>query len=75
MEEGWVQTHLFTYRYDNARWTIEIFASSEQEARERLARIPYATYDGVVLAKLPATLGVFGKIAVYLKNAVRRFAN
>jgi hypothetical protein len=70
-----LETHLFTYRYDNARWTIEIPASSEQEARERLARIQYATYDGVLIAKLPATLGVLGKVAVTLRNAARRFAN
>jgi hypothetical protein len=70
-----VQTHLFTYRYDNARWTIEIPASSEQEAKERVARIHYATYDGVVVAKLPATLGAFGKITVWLRNAVQRLMN
>jgi len=65
-----LETHLFTYRYGNAEWEIEIPASSEQEARERLARIPYATYDGVLIAKIPAALGVFGKAAVYLRNSI-----
>ncbi|MBI4724347.1 MAG: hypothetical protein HY765_05020 [Rhodomicrobium sp.] len=70
-----MQTHLFTYRYNNADWVLEIPASSTEEAKERLARIPYATYDGVLIAKLPATLGVFGRLAVFLKNAAQRLMN
>lgn len=64
-----MQTHLFRYRYDNAEWVLEIPASSAQEAKERLARIPYATYDGVLIAKLPATLGPLGMLAVWVRNA------
>ena len=73
-----MQTHLFTYRFDNAEWVLEIPASSAQEAKERIARIPYATYDGVLIAKLPATLGPLGVLAVWLRNAyayaISRFA-
>lgn len=65
------QTHLFTYRYNDARWVLEIPASSADEARERLSRMIYATYDGVLLAKLPATLSPLGVLAVLVRNGCK----
>jgi hypothetical protein len=39
-------THLFSYRFGDARWALEIKASSADEARERLKALAWATYDG-----------------------------
>jgi hypothetical protein len=68
-----MQTHLFAYSFDGSRWVLEIQASSAEEAKERLKRVPYATYTGEVIAKLPATLGPLGIIAVWLRNACASF--
>ena len=68
-----MQTYLFSYSFEGSRWMLEIQASSVEEAEERLKRIPYATYTGELVAKLPAALGPLGIIAVWLRNACRRY--
>lgn len=46
-------THLFSYRFGNARWTLEIKAKNANEAQERLKALAWATYDGELVANIP----------------------
>ena len=59
---------LFTYRHDGAEWCLEVPAKDEDDARARLAKISYATYNGEVKAKIPASLGFLARTAVTLRN-------
>lgn len=47
------QTYLFTYRHDGADWVLPIKASSPEDAKGRLAKIAFARYDGVAVARIP----------------------
>jgi len=67
-EDGF-STHLFSYRFAGAEWTLEIKARDAQEAKERLKALPFARYDGRLIAKFPTSLGPFMKMTVWLRNA------
>jgi hypothetical protein len=49
--------YLFSYGHDGARWQFEILASSPEDARTRVSRLAFASYDGELIAKLPAHSG------------------
>ena len=63
------ETHLFSYRHDGAEWVIPIQARDADDARRRVGNLAYATYDGVLIAKVPAAIGPLAKLAVRIKNA------
>lgn len=63
--------YLFSYNHDGSNWSIEIYADSPEDARARLKKLPFATYDGQIVARLPATLTFPGRILVALRNFVR----
>jgi hypothetical protein len=65
------RTYLFSYSHEGARWSLEIQARDPDDARARLNRLAYATYDGELVAKIPAFVGIFARLAVTLRNAVR----
>jgi hypothetical protein len=50
-----VKTYLFSYSYQGADCVFEIRADSADDARKRVARLQYATLDGELVAKVPAT--------------------
>lgn len=52
------QMHLFTYGHEGDRWSLELRARNEADARARLARLPYAQYDGVLVATIPVGGGI-----------------
>lgn len=64
-----MQTHLFSYRHDDAEWVLEIKANDEADAKARLKRLAWASYDGVLVAKVPATLGPAAVLATWIRNA------
>lgn len=66
------ERHLFSYSFDGQRWSIEIPARSETEARKRLSLASMATYDGTVQFSVPADLGWFAKLFVWFKNGGRQ---
>ena len=66
-------THLFSYRHNGADWTLEIKARDPRDAKERLKAMPFARYDGELIAKLPVSLGPLMRTAVWLRNVCRRF--
>lgn len=63
---------MFTYRHDGADWCFEIPARDEQDAKARLAKMPYATLNGELKAKIPAGAGPLVRAAVFLRNIVSR---
>lgn len=72
-----MQTHLFTYRHDGSEWLLEIKANGEQDAKARLGKLAFASYDGVLVAKIPGTLGPLARMTTWIRNAagylIRRF--
>lgn len=67
MDEKW-ETHLFEYNHDGATWSIEIKAPSQQDAQERLNKLLYAKYVGVLQMKLPVELGIFARLLCWWHN-------
>lgn len=66
-----MQTHLFSYRHDGKHWSLEIQAHDAEDAKQRIGKLAYATYDGVLIAKVPATLGPLAILAAWVRNATR----
>jgi hypothetical protein len=67
-----MQTHTFSYRHDGKLWALDIRASSPEDARARIGKLTYATYDGVVVARLPVALSPIGVAAVWVRNTLLR---
>lgn len=62
------RTYLFSYSHEGARWSFEIQARDPDDARARLNRLVFATYDGEVKARVPAQCGIVARLAVALCN-------
>jgi len=60
--------YLFSYGHDGARWQFEIMATSPDDARARVSKLAYASYDGELIAKLPARLGLVARMLVGARN-------
>ena len=67
-----MKQYLFSYYYKGAEWSFSVLAESEQEARERVARMASARLDGILVAETPATFGWLAKAFVALKNIFRK---
>lgn len=63
------KTHMFTYRHDGAEWVVTLEATDADDARARIGKLAYATYDGVVISQTPAALAPIGIASVWLRNA------
>ena len=48
------KTFLFSYIFNNSKWSVEIVASTEEEAHQKLQALSNAHYDG----ELQKTIGV-----------------
>ena len=46
--------YLFSYRYQGSLWGFSVMATSEQDAKFRLARMADAQVDGVLGGRIPA---------------------
>jgi hypothetical protein len=66
-----MQTHLFSYRHDGKVWGLEIQAHDAEDARQRIGKLTYATYDGVLVTKVPLALGPLAILAAWVRNATR----
>lgn len=66
-----IKTHLFSYNYEGAQYSLEIPASSPQEAKERLSRMAFAQYDGEFVAQIPASspARIFASMLTWTRNA------
>lgn len=67
MGEEW-KTHLFEYHHDGATWGFEINAPSQEDAQERLNKLLYAKYVGILQYKLPVELGIFARLLCWWQN-------
>ena len=56
LPKGW-QYYLFSYQFEGREYSFDIPARSADEARERLNRMFYATYDGELYARIPVPAG------------------
>lgn len=59
--------YLFEYRHEGAEWSIQIPATSAEDAHARLKKIPWAEYQGEAKLKLPVP-------STFLGNLVARIA-
>jgi hypothetical protein len=68
MKSNAYATHLFSYRFNDREFTVDIVARDEAEAKERLKALAWAKYDGVLVARIPRQLGLITRITVFLRN-------
>jgi hypothetical protein len=66
-----MQTHLFSYRHEGKLWELEIQARDADDARRRIGQLAYATYDGVLVTKVPLALGPLAIFTAWMRNATR----
>ena len=68
-----MKTHLFSYRWKGAEYCLEVEAESEVDARNRHYAMTHASYDGELVAKIPAIpgAGIGVRIITYIRNLVR----
>lgn len=64
--------YLFSYNYDGARWGFTIRAESPEDAQQRVSRLVYATYDGEIVATVPASMGPLVRLTTAIRNFIRR---
>jgi len=63
--------YLIRYNHDGASWCLEIDARSPDDARARVAKLAFATYEGELVAKVPAYAGGPARVAVVARNLIR----
>jgi hypothetical protein len=66
-------TYLFRYNHNGGSWSFEIKADSPDDALQRVGRLAFATYEGEVVARVPASLGVPARFLVFARNLAQRF--
>ena len=68
-----MQTHVFSYRHDGRHWEVTLKATDAADARARIGKLAYATYDGIQVARVPVVFAPVGLLSVWVRNAVIRF--
>jgi hypothetical protein len=63
------KTYIFRYQHEGASWMLELKADSAEDAKRRLSKLQYATYDGELVAKIAASPGSRG-LMPFLLNAL-----
>lgn len=53
------KTYLFSYQHNGAKWGFDVKANSLEDAKSRLAKMAYATYDGILVASVTVPTGGF----------------
>lgn len=64
---------LFSYNYEGAEYSVEIPATNEEEAKQRLSRLAFAKYDGELMYKIPASpgAGILVRLVTWTKNRLQ----
>jgi hypothetical protein len=68
------RTYLFNYNHAGSSWGLEIQATSPEDARQRLARVAFASYQGEIVAKVPAVAAAPARAVVAVRNFGRHIA-
>lgn len=68
--EAVTKTFLVRYRYEGAEWSVRLPAKDFDDAKARLARMPYASVDGELIAAIPASTSPLASIVVAVRNAI-----
>ena len=64
-----MKTFLVSYRYNDAEWNAHIMAEDFADAEARLRQMgAWGKVDGELMATVPASLGLFARLAVWLRN-------
>lgn len=72
MSDGF-QTYLVSYRHEGQEWSLELPATSFEDARRRLSMLALGRVDGVMVAKVPAPLGPIAVALAAIRNALSRY--
>lgn len=67
------RNYLCEYSYQGSRWSIEIAASSLEDAEARLRQLAGGKVLGVTQAVIPVEFGWVARLSVFLRNASRLF--
>ena len=70
-----MKTYLFSYNYQGAECVFEIRADSTEDAKRRVARIQYATFDGELVAKIPASKSMTAILSPLLRFLISVIPN
>lgn len=73
MKNDGCTTHLFRYRHAGAEWQVRLDATDPDDARARIGKLAYATYDGVLVSDTPIILAPLQILSVWVRNAMVRF--
>lgn len=65
------KTYLFSYQHEDARWGFEIKAANEQDAKERIAKLAYATLDGELVTRIPCKMAPLAQIVIAAQKAIK----
>ena len=66
-----METYLFSYEFEDARYLLNVKADSQAEALGRVRRMSSAIYDGVLVATIPVALGPLAKLWVWAGNFLK----
>lgn len=69
-----MRTYLVSYNHGGAQWQLELVAESAEDAKSRLARLPFGSVDGELITKVPAALGLFATLIAAIRNNLTRAA-
>jgi hypothetical protein len=61
-----LRTYLFSYQHNDITWTVEVPATSPEDARARLQKYADANYEGILESKLPAPYDSFVRLYSWL---------
>jgi hypothetical protein len=68
--------YLVEYNHEGAQWSITLYATSFEDAAERLRKIYYGRVLGTVEAEIPAAMGRWiPSIVCWVKNVFRHEPN
>jgi hypothetical protein len=66
------KTHIFRYRHDGAEWQLKIDATDAEDARARIGKLAWATYDGIAISERPIVFAPLDIAVVWLRNTATR---
>nr|WP_314486694.1 hypothetical protein [uncultured Kingella sp.] len=62
--------YLFSYRFGGKNWIVSVFATSPDEAKEKIKAVAHAEYDGEIMANIyiPVKAAWFQRFIAWIKR-------